>query len=186
MKKFGFDLILLGQPTSGKDTQALLLAKKYKVQLVRSGDYLRKHWAKKYVQGAPAPSNLIKLLLDESFKKSKSGTDLVFVGAARLLPEAKYLVAQLKKRKRDYFVIYIDLPREEIIKRSVSRGQRLEDKDPKLIKARIAYFKKLVSKTEAYYKKLHKIKYINGKQPISKVTKDIEKLIHDHQRSQTN
>src|SRR3989344_4960030 len=97
-KRLGFDLILLGDPTSGKNTQAELLSKKYQVRVFDSGTFLRKHHAKQYVSGGPAPSNLIYLFLKKIFSKL-SGENIVFVGAARLKPEAVRLAAQLKKRK---------------------------------------------------------------------------------------
>ena len=42
MKKLGFDLILLGDPTAGKDTQAAILMKKYELKSVESGKEWRK------------------------------------------------------------------------------------------------------------------------------------------------
>ncbi len=185
MKKLGFDLILLGDSTSGKDTQALLLAKKYDVILARSGDYLRKLKTYNYRQGVPAPSNLIINFLDYFLKKGKN-KNIVFVGAARLKNEAQYLVKELKKKNRNFFVIYIKIPKTEVIKRSRLRAARLEDTDLKLINSRINYYKTKVSKTIAFYQDLRKIKLINGKQSIKNVSQDIEKAIHDYQRSQGN
>lgn len=182
-KRLGFDLILLGDSASGKDTHALLLAKKFSVKLVRSGEYLRRLKGFRYRHGKAAPSNVIIPFLNYSLKTK---SDLVFVGAGRLKPEAEYLVKQLKKKNRDFFAIYIKLPKQEIIKRSNLRAQRLEDSDLNLINSRIAYFKKNVNKTVEFYQKLHKLKFINGKQTINKVSKDILKAIHDYQRSGTN
>src|SRR4026207_1987374 len=139
MKKLGFDLIILGDSTSGKDTQALLLAKKYKVKLARSGEYLRKYKAKQYVSGGLAATNLIIPFLNYSLENIKRDQNIIFVGAARLKKEAEYLVKQLKKRNRDFFVIYIQLPKTEIIKRSLLRAARAEDKDLRLINSRIKY-----------------------------------------------
>src|SRR5687768_10792941 len=103
MKKLGFDLILLGDSTSGKDTQALLLAKKYNVLLAQSGEYLRKLRSYKYRHGVAAPSNVIIPFLKHYLKRG-SNKDLIFVGAARLKPEAEFLVKELRKKKRDFFV----------------------------------------------------------------------------------
>ncbi len=183
MKKLGFDLILLGDSTSGKDTQALLLAKKYNVRLARSGEFLRKYHAKQYVQGGAAPTKLILPFLESSLKDLKKDQSLVFVGAARLRPEAEYLVKLLKQKKRDFFALYIRIPRSEIIKRSNLRAQRPEDVDPKLIQGRIKYFQDQVSKTVKFYQGLKKLKFINGNQSIPKVAKDIEKVINDYKRS---
>ena len=185
MKKLGFDLIILGDSTAGKDTQALIFSKKYNVRLARSGEYLRKFKPKEYVQGGPAPTKLILPFLNHSLK-NLGNKNLIFVGAARLKPEAQYLVKLLKKNKHDFFVIYIKLPKAEIIKRSTRRASRLEDINLNLINGRIRYFKELVSKTTHFYKTLNKIKFINGKQTIKQVSSDIQNAINDYQQSQRN
>lgn len=184
-KPLGFDLILLGDSTSGKDTQSLLLAKKYNVKLARSGKYLRKFWPKQYVQGGVAPSNLLVFFINQALKHL-GNKNIVFVGAARLRPEAQYLVKQLKKRNRHFFTIYLKLPKKEIIKRSNSRAQRLEDIDINLINSRVAYYKTEVSKTAKFYQKLGKLKYINGNQSIKLVSRDIQKVINDYKKSRRN
>src|SRR3989344_8454545 len=181
-KKLGFDLILLGDSTSGKDTQALLLAKKYKVILARSGEYLRKLKGYKYMHGALAPSDVIFPFL-KYYLKQAGNKDLVFVGAARLKPEAEFLAKELHKKSRDFFVLYLKVPKNEIILRSKRRAARLEDINLKLINSRINYYKTQVSKTVKFYQKMGKLKFINGKQPISKVSKDIIKAINDYARS---
>ncbi|MBI2607769.1 MAG: hypothetical protein HYW51_03005 [Candidatus Doudnabacteria bacterium] len=181
-KRLGFDLILLGDSTSGKDTQALLLAKKYKVKLARSGEYLRNLKGYKYRHGVPAPTNLIIPFLNHYLKDLKRG-NIIFVGAARLRHEAEYLVRQLKKRHRNFFAIYIKIPKREIIKRSKLRAARLEDVDVRLIKSRIAYYNKEVSRTVKYYQGLKKLRLINGNQSIKKVSLDIQKAINGYQRS---
>jgi adenylate kinase family enzyme len=183
MKKLGFDLIILGDSTSGKDTQALILAKKYKVSLAGSGEYLRKFRPKQYIQGEAASTKIILTFLKNSVKKIKPDQNLVFVGAARLKPEAEYLVKILKEQKRDFFAIYLRLPKEEIIKRSFLRSERPEDSDLALINKRLKYYKELVSKTVTYYKGLKKLHFINSNQSISKVARDIQKTINDYQRS---
>lgn len=182
MKRLGFDLVILGDSTAGKDTQALLLAKKYNVKLARSGDYLRKLKSYKYRQGVPAPSNVIIPFLNHHLTNLSPKKNIIFVGAARLKNEAEYLVKQLKKKNRDFFVIYIKIPKSEIIKRSNARAERLEDTDLKLITSRIAYYKTKVSQTVKFYQSLKKLKIINGNQSIKKVSQDIQKALNDHNR----
>ncbi|MBI2356291.1 MAG: nucleoside monophosphate kinase [Candidatus Doudnabacteria bacterium] len=182
-KRLGFDLILLGDTASGKDTHALLLAKKYNVRLARTGEYLRKLKGYKYRHGQPAPSNLVIHFLNHSLKHLGWHRNVIFVGAARLRHEAEYLVRQLKKRQRDFFVVYLKLPKKEIIKRSKRRAERLEDVELKLINSRIAYYKNKVSGTVRFYKKLKKIKFAKANQSINKVHSDIEKVLHDYKRS---
>jgi adenylate kinase family enzyme len=177
MKQLGFDLIILGDSTAGKDTQALLLAKKYNVKLARSGEYLRKYKAKHYVQGGVAPTKLILPFLNDSLRGLKPSQNIIFVGAARLKPEAQYLVKLLDQKKRNFFAIYIRLPKKEIIRRSLNRSARLEDRDINLINKRIKYYKEQVSKTVKFYQTLKKIKFVNGNQSIKAVSAAIDHIL---------
>ena len=181
MKRLGFDLILLGDSASGKDTQALSLAKTYHLKLARSGEFLRRYRARQYVQGAPAPSRLIIPFLRDSFKKL-GARDLLFVGAARLEPEAEYLVKQLNRRHRDFFAVYLRLPAREVIKRSQKRAQRPEDTDLKLIRQRLKYYKTQVGRTVKFYQRLHKLKFVDANQSIKEVNQDLLRIIHDYQK----
>ena len=193
-KRLGFDLIILGDSASGKDTQAELLMKKYDLSPVASGAYFRrlmkerryeKILEKTYSKGLPAPTILMLGLLKESFEAIKSGQDFVFIGAARLKEEAEFLVKYLKRQKRDFFAIYIKLPKSVVIKRSLKRSRK-EDHNPKFIANRFDYYKKEVSQTKQFYQKLGHLKFINGNQPVGRIAKDIQTAIHDYQQSQRN
>src|SRR5258708_39135670 len=114
MKKLGFDLILLGDPASGKDTQAAILEKKYSLYPVASGVFFRKLLKslkykaileKTYSKGLPAPTSLMLKLLKESFGSVKVGQNFIFIGAARLKPEAEVLKKYLDTRSRDFLVL---------------------------------------------------------------------------------
>ncbi len=192
MKKLGFDLILLGDPAAGKDTQAAILKQRYKLTSVETGKYWRSIGKKKNLSrliqqrqnlSLPTPVKIINAYIAKCVSKAKKGQDLIFIGAARLKPEAQHLVKLLKRKQRDFFVLYIKIPKSEIIARSFKRGQRAEDRDRRLINNRLKYFKNQVSKTVGYYRQMKKLKFIAGNQSITAVTKDIEKAIHDYQNS---
>jgi adenylate kinase len=192
MRRLGFDLIILGSPVSGKDTQANLLMNHYELKPIRSGVFLRnlfknpkykKILDKTYGKGLPAPSSIIDKFIKDSVDAAPKSKNLLFVGTPRLKNEAVLLKKQLDKKKRDFFAIYIKLSDKEITKRSFHRGRESHDKDIEYIKNRIAYHKKEVKKTVDYFKKMKKLKYIDGGQPVLKVTRDIQLAINDYQRS---
>ena len=191
MKQLGFDLIILGDSTAGKDTQAGILMKKYALTPVESGKFWRELGKKKKLshlikdrqrRSLPTPVKIIKKFLLESLNRAPKDKDLVFIGAGRLKPEAQYLVKQLRSKNRDFFALYIRLPKTQVIERSVRRGERPEDRDIARINNRIKYYKEQVSKTVKFYQKLKKLKFINGIQTIKQVSQDIEKAINDYQR----
>jgi adenylate kinase len=191
MKRLGFDLILLGDPTAGKDTQAALLMKKYVLNPVESGKYWRAMAKKKNAEGEwlrrtmslghPTPVALMKKFLINNIAKSSKNKDLIFIGNPRLKPEAQLLKKLLEEKQRDFFALYIKLPVKEIYKRTAERA-RLKSEDSG-VHNRIRYHQEQVSKTVKYFESLKKLKLINGNQTIPKVTKDIEKILNDYSRS---
>ncbi|MDP4001027.1 MAG: nucleoside monophosphate kinase [bacterium] len=187
MKRLGFDLVLLGDPTAGKDTQAEILKKKYTVKLIESGKYWRRKaketskdgaWLRAtHDKGLPTPVPLMRKFLKEQVSRIPKNTDLVFVGNPRLKPEAQLLSKLLKIKKRDFFVLYLKLSKAKVIERTKSRSRSRKRSDDLHLNNRLKYFELQVTKTVKYYKSLGKLKFINGNQPINKVSKDIEKAL---------
>lgn len=194
MKKLGFDLILLGDPTSGKDTQATLLMKKYALKPIESGKYWRAMAKKKNADGAwlrrtmsqgfPTPVVLMKKFLKNNIRNIPKNKNLIFIGNPKLKPEGQLLNKLLNEKHRDYFSLYLKIPVPEILKRTKLRA-RLKSEDDR-VRNRIRYSKKQMGKTVKYFKSLKKLKIINGKQSIPKVTKDILKAIEDYKKSEIN
>ncbi len=184
-ERLGFNLVLLGQIASGKDTQASLLVSEYFLHPVESGKYWRKllkedskdgEWVRRTTAlGKPAPVALMKRFLVENIEKKPKSKDLIFVGNPRLKPEAQLLKKLLNAKRENFFVLYITLPDKVVYERS-SRSNRTDDDENK-IKRRIKWHKEQVSKTVNYFDSLGKLKKINGNQPIEKVTEDIEKAL---------
>jgi len=198
MKKLPFNIVLLGMITSGKETQANILKKKYALKFVESGVYFRKLLKTKGPVGdlarrtagagnAGAMVLMKKFLTDEISKKPKD-KNLLFLGNPRLKPEAQLLKKILDSRKEDFLAFYISLPDEEVYKRSLKRRSgnmkeiyKVLDTE-KIIGKRIDYHKKQVSKTVKYFQGLGKMNIINGNQPIAKVTKDILGKIEEYKK----
>ncbi|MEK7060111.1 MAG: nucleoside monophosphate kinase [Patescibacteria group bacterium] len=190
MKKLGFDLILLGDPTSGKDTQAVLLMKRYSLKAVESGKHWRTIAKKKNAEGAwlrktmslghPAPVVLMKKFLRDSVRNAPKNKNLIFIGNPKLKPEGQFLTKLLKEKNRDFFVLYLKILVPEILKRTKLRA-RLKSEDEG-VRNRIRYTKRQMSKTVKYFQSLDKLKLINGNQSIPKVTKDILKEIEKHKK----
>ncbi len=185
MKKLGFDLIVMGDPAAGKDTQAEILMKKYALKPVESGKHWRKMakmnnsdgaWLRRTMSlGHPTPVVLMKKFIKDNLRKVPKNKNLIFIGNPRLKPEAQLLVKLLKEKKRDFFMIHIQIPVAETLKRTTLR-RRLKSEDEG-VHNRIRYHQNQVSKTVKYFQSLNKLKIINGKQSVPKVTKDILKAI---------
>lgn len=194
MKRLGFDLIILGDPTAGKDTQAAILMKKYSLQPVESGKQWRVmvkkndsrgRWLRRtFGKGYPTPVAIVKWFLKNKVKSAPKNKDLIFIGNPRLKPEAQFLVKLLEGRCRDFFVLYLKLPEKEVYLRAERRMAQEDDRN--ITKKRIAWHKVQVSKTVKYFQSHKKLKYISGQQSIKKVELDIQKAINDYSRSKRN
>jgi len=193
MQKLGFNIVLLGTITSGKETQANILKKKYSLKFVETGVYSRKLTKAKGSdgdlarrttgKGGPLAVSLLKKFLLREINNKPKNKNLLFLGGPRLKPEAQLLKKILNEQKEDFIVFYITLPNKEIFKRSIKRNESNVKKiykmldEEKIVKTRIKWHRTQVSKTVKYFEGLKKLKKINGNQPISKVTKDILKEI---------
>lgn len=125
-------IIMLGAPGAGKGTQAKMIAEKYGVPHVSTGDIFRANIkngtelgkeAKQYMdQGLLVPDELtVRILLDRVAKEDcKDG--YVLDGFPRTIPQAEVLDSELSKLGDciDY-AIDVDVPDENIIKRMSGR-----------------------------------------------------------------
>ena len=125
-------IIMLGAPGAGKGTQAKMIADRYNVPHISTGDIFRANIkngtelgieAKKYMdQGKLVPDELtVKILLDRVAQDDcKNG--YVLDGFPRTIPQAEVLDEALNKLgdKIDY-AIDIDVPDENIINRMSGR-----------------------------------------------------------------
>ena len=121
-------LILLGAPGAGKGTQAAYISQKYGIPQVSTGDMLRAAVkagtklgmeAKKYMDsGGLVPDDVIIGLVKERIKQPDCTKGFLFDGFPRTIPQAEAL-----KKAGVYldFVLEIDVPDEEIIRRLSGR-----------------------------------------------------------------
>lgn len=125
-------IIMLGAPGAGKGTQAKMIADKYGVPHISTGDIFRANIkngtelgmeAKKYMdQGLLVPDELtVRILLDRVAQDDcKNG--YVLDGFPRTIPQAEVLDSELTKL-RDHidYAINVDVPDENIVKRMSGR-----------------------------------------------------------------
>ena len=125
-------IIMLGAPGAGKGTQAKMIAEKYGIPHVSTGDIFRANIkngtelgmeAKKYMdQGQLVPDELtVKILLDR-VAQDDCGNGYVLDGFPRTIPQAKVLDEALEKlgEKIDY-AVNVDVPDENIVRRMSGR-----------------------------------------------------------------
>ena len=125
-------IIMLGAPGAGKGTQAKMIADKYGVPHISTGDFFRANIkngtelgmeAKKYMdQGLLVPDELtVRILLDRVAQDDcKNG--YVLDGFPRTIPQAEVLDSELTKLGDHIdYAINVDVPDENIVKRMSGR-----------------------------------------------------------------
>lgn len=125
-------IIMLGAPGAGKGTQAKMIADKYEIPHISTGDIFRANIkdgtelgkkAKTYMdQGLLVPDELVVDLVVDRVQKEDCKKGYVLDGFPRTIPQAESLDEALTKlgEKIDY-AINVEVPDENIVKRMSGR-----------------------------------------------------------------
>lgn len=125
-------IIMLGAPGAGKGTQAKMIAEKYGIPHISTGDIFRANIkngtelgkkAKTYMDaGQLVPDELVVDLVIDRFKEDDCKNGYVLDGFPRTIPQAEALDNALKAigEKVDY-AIDVDVPDENIVRRMGGR-----------------------------------------------------------------
>lgn len=125
-------IIMLGAPGAGKGTQAKMIAEKYSIPHISTGDIFRANIkegtelgkkAKTYMdKGELVPDELVVDLVVDRLAKDDAAKGYVLDGFPRTIPQAEALDAALAKRNEKVdFAIDVNVPDENIVKRMSGR-----------------------------------------------------------------
>ncbi|MBU0597955.1 nucleoside monophosphate kinase [Patescibacteria group bacterium] len=133
MKNKILNIIILGPQGSGKGTQAKILAGKYKLTYIGTGDIFRKLARKKTAigrqvnhlindQGSLIPSDFVVKVVSLELMKASKNKGLLFDGYPRNLKQAHALEVVMKKLKREFtHIFYLPISKNITIKRLTLR-----------------------------------------------------------------
>ncbi len=125
-------IIMLGAPGAGKGTQAKMIAEKYSVPHISTGDIFRANIkegtelgkeVKSYMdQGLLVPDELTVRILLDRVSREDCGGGYILDGFPRTIPQAQVLEQELAKMGDAIdFAIDVEVPDEEIIGRMTGR-----------------------------------------------------------------
>lgn len=195
-KKFPFNLILLGDPASGKATQAARLIKKYRLYDLDMGKEVQKPWArarhnfaKTTGRGKLTPTAVVRDILHRAIRTVSHKQGILFDGTPKMIGEAMLVTRWLKQyKRRDPLFIYLSIPMSEVIRRAKKRkvfvrGKlvKRDDDSERALKNRQAYYKDQVSRVVAFFKKKYMFKKISGMGNRAEVWNKITSVIDDYE-----
>jgi adenylate kinase family enzyme len=181
-----FDLILLGDPASGKGTQAARLAKRYHFYNLDMGQEVRKpaalaqyDYAKTTALGHLTPTAVVRNIFKRVIAATPVRKGILFNGTPKMINEAKLVARELARAERsDPLVIYLRIPMREIFKRADKRNR--DDDSVRALRNRQKYYKEQISRVVAFFGERYTVKNISGMGTEATVEKKIEAAIRRH------
>jgi adenylate kinase len=192
-----FNIILLGDPASGKATQAKRLIKKYHLYNLDMGKEVKKPAVKARYDYArtTAIGNLTPtVVVRDIFKKIIFGTPpsrgILFNGTPKMINEAQLVARCLKQAGRtDPLFIYLSIPTSEVLRRAAKRriyfhGKlvKRDDDSEKALRNRKRYYEKQVSQVVKFFKERYVFKRISGVGSEAEVSLRIGATVAAHEK----
>lgn len=195
-----FDVIFfIGPQGSGKGTQARLLATKLGFYFWEMGGILREIGKENSVLGKKikvlldagilVPDQVILEILDEKLPGLMSEKGLVFDGVPRQLGQAVHLLSFLEKNNKQKMVtIFIDLPKEESIKRLLLRAEKegRVDDNKESIEMRLSMYEKQTVPVLDFLREKTTFITIDGSPEIEMVTEQINYALEGREDKESN
>ena len=180
------NVLLIGPPGSGKGTQGDRLAARLKLEHLAAGDLLRaevqadtplgRRIAEMMQRGDLVPDAVILALLMPRILAAAEGNGYLLDGFPRSVDQAVEArkLAELADASPDA-VIYLDAPREELVRRILARAEvegRADD-NPETVANRLRVFDEATRPLVDYYRDRDLLHIINADQHEDDVTADI-------------
>ena len=185
-------ILLIGAPGAGKGTQAELIAERFHIAHISSGDLLRMHVqenttigrsAREYLaKGDLVPDAVVMDMLRKPVVAASQSGGYVLDGFPRTVDQAKtaYETAQ-ELGVAVEVAVYLEVPTTELTRRLLARG-RGKDDTPEVIEHRLTVFEAKTRPMLDYYAEREELITVNGARPVPEVfwsiTVQLQQLRH--------
>jgi adenylate kinase len=185
-------LVLLGPPGSGKGTQAERLVEALHVPHLSSGQLLREAVAARTPLGRQAkpiiergglvPDRLVSDMIAERIQRKDAEHGFILDGFPRTVAQAQMLEQALAKQGQELdAVLQIAVTEEALIGRVLRRAREAKergeearkDDDPEVFKQRMASYRAETEPLIEHYRKLGKLRTVNGDLPVPAVAQQL-------------
>jgi adenylate kinase len=176
-------LLLIGAPGAGKGTQAELLAKRFNITHISSGDLLRHHVKnqtsigqriKSYVDaGDLVPDAVVMDMLRKPVVAATESGGYVLDGFPRTVDQAKAAFETARALGVEVqAAVHLEVPDEELIRRLLARGRGSDDTEEVIAHRLRVYREKTIPLLE-YYASREWMFAVDGSRPPDAVHRDI-------------
>jgi adenylate kinase len=176
-------LLLIGAPGAGKGTQAELLAKRFGIAHISSGDLLRQHvkdqtsigqMIKSYLdRGDLVPDGVVMDMLRKPVVAAAQAGGYVLDGFPRTVEQARAAFPTAQALGVEVQVaVHLDVPRAELVRRLLARRRGLEDTEAVIERRLQVYLDKTVPLLQ-YYADREWLLTVDGAQLPDAVHEDI-------------
>ncbi|MEM9164745.1 MAG: adenylate kinase [Cyanobacteria bacterium P01_F01_bin.4] len=173
----------LGPPGAGKGTQASLLAKRWQIPHISTGDILRRAIVGKtslgiqsrpYVEaGELVPDILIMALIRERFEQADTAHGWVLDGFPRTVSQARAFDELLSIfRLPQPVVVYFEAAIASLIQRMLATGRQDDREDA--IRRRLEVHHEHTAPLIDFYQKRDCLTRINGNLPVAEITQTLQ------------
>jgi adenylate kinase len=185
-------MLLIGAPGAGKGTQAKLIAERFHIAHISSGDLLRLHVeenttigraAREYLaKGDLVPDAIVMDMLRKPVVAASEAGGYVLDGFPRTVEQAKAAYETAHELGVAVEVaVHLDVPTAELTRRLLARG-RGKDDTPEVIEHRLEVFEAMTRPMLDYYADREELITVNGARPIPEVfwsiTVQLQQLRH--------
>ena len=172
-------MLLIGAPGAGKGTQAELIAERFGITHISSGDLLRKHVdegtaigraAKEYLsRGDLVPDAIVMDMLRKPVVAASEAGGYVLDGFPRTVDQAEAAYETASSLGVAVEVaVYLEVQAAELTRRLLARGRGQDDR-PEVIEHRLSVFEAKTRPMLDYYARREELITVNGARPVPEV-----------------
>ncbi|MBW6491528.1 MAG: adenylate kinase [Lentimicrobium sp.] len=190
------NIALFGPPGAGKGTQSALLAEKYNLAYIATGDLLRHEISEDSELGKKAKDTIdrgelvsdemIVQLIEKKIVSSSDKNGILFDGFPRTMVQAYILEGLLLKLNTSLAcMLSLEVPREQLIERLIERGKisGRSDDNAEVIQFRLEEYDTKTKPVAEFYQDREKYISING---VGKIEDVFSRLVESIDRTLQN